>query len=83
MQKFIYFIMIFNRVFYKIAFYRRFSLLAEAIDTATHFHNTPYLFTLAEEILAIMIRNNTKIKGLRIDGLEIKLSQYTDDTQIF
>ena len=30
-----------------------------------------------------MIRNNTKIKGLRIDGLEIKLGQYADDTQIF
>ena len=44
---------------------------------------SPYLFTLAEEILAIMIRNNTKIKGLRIDGLEIKLGQYADDTQIF
>ena len=35
------------------------------------------------EILAIMIGNNTKIKGLRIDGLEIKLGQYADDTQIF
>ena len=42
-----------------------------------------YLFTLAVEILAKMIRNNTKIKGLRIDGLEIKLGQYADDTQIF
>ena len=30
-----------------------------------------------------MIRNNRKIKGLRIDGLEIKLGQYADDTQIF
>ena len=30
-----------------------------------------------------MIRNDTKIKGLRIDGLEIKLGQYADDTQIF
>ena len=44
---------------------------------------SPYLFTLAVEILAIMIRNNMKIKGLRIDGLEIKLGQYADDTQIF
>ena len=35
------------------------------------------------EILAIMIRNNTKIKGLCIDGLEIRLGQYADDTQIF
>ena len=30
-----------------------------------------------------MIRNNKKIKGLRIDGLEIKSGQYPDDTQIF
>ena len=44
---------------------------------------SPCLFTLAVEILAIMIRNNTKIKGLRIDGLEIKLGQYADDNQIF
>ena len=43
---------------------------------------SPYLFTLAVGILAIMIRNNTKIKSLRINGLEIKLGQYADDTQI-
>ena len=36
----IYFIMIFNRVFYKMVFYRRFSLLAEVVDRATHFHHT-------------------------------------------
>ena len=44
---------------------------------------SPYLFTLSVEIIAIMIRNNKKIKGLRIDGLEIKLGQYADGTQIF
>ena len=70
--------MIFNRLFYKMVFYPRFFLLAEAVDPLS-----PYLFTLAVEILAIMIRNNKKIKGLRIDGLEIKLGQYADDTQIF
>ena len=62
-------------------FYSRFFSIGRGCRQGDPF--SPYLFTLAEEILAIMIRNNKKIKGLRIDGLEIKLGQYADDTQIF
>ena len=30
-----------------------------------------------------MIRNDKVVNGLRINGKEIKLSQYADDTQVF
>ena len=42
---------------------------------------SPYLFVLCVEILAIMIRKNTKIKGINIDGIEYKITQFADDTQ--
>ena len=38
-----------------------------------------YLFILALEILFIQIRDNNHIKGIMIDGQEIKLSAYADD----
>ena len=38
-----------------------------------------YLFTLAIELLAINIRNNSKIIGIKINDTEIKLSIYADD----
>ena len=38
-----------------------------------------YLFILALEILFIQIRNNHQIKGIMIDGYEIKLCAYADD----
>ena len=38
-----------------------------------------YLFILALEILFIHIRDNHHIKGIMIDGQEIKLSAYADD----
>ena len=38
-----------------------------------------YLFILALEILFIQIRDNHHIKGIMIDGQEIKLSAYADD----
>ena len=34
------------------------------------------------EILAIMIRNNDKINGIKIQGNECKLNQYAEDTFI-
>ena len=40
----------------------------------------PYLFVLAVEILAHMIRVNTNIKDLKIMNQMIKLLQYADDT---
>ena len=41
---------------------------------------SPYLFVLAVEILAHMIRVNKNIKGLKIMNQMIKLLQYADDT---
>ena len=38
-----------------------------------------YLFTLAIELLAISIRHNEKISGIKINDAEIKLSMYADD----
>jgi hypothetical protein len=35
------------------------------------------------EILSIVIRNNTNIKGITINGKEYKISQYADDTSLF
>ena len=42
-----------------------------------------YLFIIALELLAIKIRNNKKIKGITIGGVEIKLSAYADDISLF
>ena len=35
------------------------------------------------EILGILIRNNKNIKGITIEGVEYKLSQYAVDTNVF
>ena len=43
---------------------------------------SPYLFILSAEILAIMIKEDKLIKGISIGGMEHKLSQYADDTQL-
>jgi hypothetical protein len=44
---------------------------------------SPYLFVLAVEILAIMIRENKDIKGIVTNNKENKISQFADDTQLF
>ena len=41
---------------------------------------SPYLFIIAAEILAIAIRSNTDIHGIKLGNNEIKLLQYADDT---
>ena len=41
---------------------------------------SPYLFIMAVEILAIMIRKNKNIIGINIGDKECKLNQYADDT---
>ena len=42
----------------------------------------PYLFILCAEILALLIKQNTDIKGIIINGEEHKISQYADDTTL-
>ena len=44
---------------------------------------SPYLFILCAEILAIMIRENADIKGIKIGETEYKISQFADDTELF
>ena len=40
---------------------------------------SPYLFTLALEILFIQIRADKTIKGFRFRTVEVKLTTYADD----
>ena len=44
---------------------------------------SPYLFILSAELLANKIRQDSTVKGLKIFGNEIKLSQFADDTTLF
>lgn len=43
---------------------------------------SPYIFIICAEILAIKIRNNDKIKGIKIDDFEFLLTQFADDTTV-
>ena len=43
---------------------------------------SPYLFILPVERLADAIRQNKEICGINVNGKEIKLSQYADDTTL-
>ena len=43
---------------------------------------SPYLFILCAEILALMIRKNQNIKGIKIRDTEYLVSQYADDTSL-
>ena len=43
---------------------------------------SPYLFVLSAEVLATAIRETTNIKGISVNNVEIKLSQYADDTTL-
>ena len=44
---------------------------------------SPYIFILCVEVLGMMIRKSSHVKGIKINGTEFKLSQYADDTQMF
>ena len=44
---------------------------------------SPYIFIICAEFLAVKIRQNKKIKGIKINNKEFKISQYADDTSIF
>ena len=41
------------------------------------------MFILCAEILSIRLRNNKNIKGINIDNVELKFSQYADDATAF
>ena len=43
---------------------------------------SPYLFILATELLFQLIDSNPNIKGINIDGFEIKMAQFADDTTL-
>lgn len=43
---------------------------------------SPYIFILCAEILAILIRNNKDVKGIKIGEEECLVSQYADDTSL-
>ena len=43
---------------------------------------SPYLFILCVEILAEKVRTCQNIKGIKVFGQEIKISQYADDTTL-
>ena len=43
---------------------------------------SPYLFILSAEILADAIRKKQRIKGIEINGIDLKLGQYADDTTL-
>ena len=43
---------------------------------------SPYLFILCVEVLAEAVRKNNEIKGITVNGREIKNSQYADDTTL-
>ena len=43
---------------------------------------SPYLFILCVEILGIMIREKQHMKGIFVNNVDHKLSQYADDTEI-
>ena len=42
----------------------------------------PYLFLLCGQILHYMIEVNIEIKGIFIDSVEIKITQFADDTTL-
>lgn len=44
---------------------------------------SPYLFIIAVEVLAISIRANKGIKGIKVGSTEFKISQLADDTTLF
>jgi len=43
---------------------------------------SPYLFLLCVEILSILIKQNDKIKGIKVSETESKILQYADDTEL-
>ena len=43
---------------------------------------SPHIFLFPDEILAILIKNNKSIKGIKIGDKEFVISQYADDISL-
>ena len=41
---------------------------------------SPYIFIMCDEILAILSRQNKRVRGIQVNNLEYLISQYADDT---
>ena len=41
-----------------------------------------YLFLICAQVLYIMIESNQDIKGINVNGKEIKVTQFADDTTL-
>ena len=44
---------------------------------------SPYFLILSAEVLSKKIRQDSNVRGIKIIGMEIKLSQFTDDATLF
>ena len=44
---------------------------------------SPYIFIICAELFSQAIKNCRDIRGLEINGVENKLTQYADDTTLF
>ena len=44
---------------------------------------SPYLFVICAEALSHVLRECSDVKGIDIEGVEVKLSQYADDTTLY
>ena len=43
---------------------------------------SPYLFIICAEFLAVKLRKNKNIKGIKVNNIEFLISQYADDTSV-
>jgi hypothetical protein len=45
--------------------------------------SSPYIYLICAEILSLLIRQNDRIKGIRLNDKECLLSQFADDTTLY
>ena len=46
-------------------------------------NRTLFVYSVFIKILLIRLRSNNKLKGIKIDNVELKFSQYADDAAAF
>ena len=44
---------------------------------------SPYIFVKCAEVLSHVLRECSDVKGINVEGMEVKLSQYADDTTLY